>query len=69
MSEGAGMLKAIRRTGKRIAGTRLDPFFVARIRFLLLISALLVLAIAFWNGDDWFVKRFATYDWARDLGF
>lgn len=63
------MLKSIRRTGKRIASARLDPFLVARVRFLLFISAMLVLAIAFMKGDDWFVQRFATYDWARDLGF
>jgi hypothetical protein len=69
MSEGAGAMKAIRRTGKRIASARLDPFVVARVRFILFIAALMSLALAFYYADDWFVREFATYDWARDLGF
>jgi len=69
MASGAGMGRSVRRLGKRIAGARLDPYLVARVRFLLFVAALLVIAVAFVAGDDWFVSRFATYDWARDLGF
>jgi len=69
MEKGAGVLKAMRRTGKRIASARLDPFVEARVRFVLFIAALMSLALAFYYADDWFVREFATYDWARDLGF
>ena len=31
--------------------------------------ALLALTLAFMVKDDWFVREFADYDWARDLGF
>jgi hypothetical protein len=69
MSRGANIVKAVRRAGKRIAGARLDPFLVARVRFIVFIGALLALTLAFMVHDDWFVRNFATYDWARDLGF
>jgi hypothetical protein len=55
--------------GSRIARTRLEPATVSRVRLLLLIGALLTLYLAFTYSQDWYVEEFATYDWARDLGF
>jgi hypothetical protein len=55
--------------GQRIARTRLNPGTESRVRLILLIGALLTLYLAFANSQDWFVENFATYDWARDLGF
>lgn len=55
--------------GVRIARTRLSQSTVSRVRLLLLIGALLTLYLAFSFSQDWYVEEFATYDWARDLGF
>ena len=55
--------------GVKIARTRLTVETITRVRFLLLIGALLTLYIGFKYGQDWYVEEFATYDWARDLGF
>ena len=62
-------MTAVKRAGSRLANARLDPFFIARMRFILLIAAIMTLSLAFMARDDWFVEEFATYDWARDLGF
>lgn len=59
----------IYKLGVRIARTRLKPATVSRVRLLLLIGALLTLYLAFTYSQDWYVEEFATYDWARDLGF
>jgi hypothetical protein len=61
--------ETIWRTGVRIANSRLDGGTVSRVRFILFVGALLALTLAFMMNDDWFVREFATYDWARDLGF
>ncbi len=68
-SEKKSMKRRIWRTGIRIANSRLDAGTVSRVRFILFITALLALTLAFMVNDDWFVQEFATYDWARDLGF
>ena len=57
------------RLGSRIAKTRLRADLVSRMRLLLLIAALLTLYVAFKYNQDWYVEEFATYDWARGLGF
>lgn len=58
-----GMLK------NRILAIRLTPEFVLRMRWVLLILSFLLLFLAFQVGDDWFVREFANYDWARNIGF
>jgi len=51
---------------------------VARIRgsiavddliIFLLLTGVLAIYIGLQLGDDWYVKEFATYDWARGLGY
>jgi len=59
----------IYKLGVRIARTRLKANTVSRVRLLLLLGALLCLYLAFQFSQDWYVAEFATYDWARDLGF
>lgn len=55
--------------GVKIAHSRPQAATVSRIRLLLLIGALLTLYLAFRYIQDWYVEEYATYDWARDLGF
>ena len=55
--------------GVRIARSRPKAATISRVRLLLLIGALLTLYLAFKYTQDWYVEEFATYDWARDLGF
>ena len=69
MSENESFRDRIYRLGVRIARTRLKANTVSRVRLLLLIGALLTLYLAFAYSQDWYVEEFATYDWARDLGF
>ena len=69
MAEGPKKENAIWRLGVKLAHTRLKAAMVARTRLLLLIMALLTLFLAFKLGQDYYVEEFATYDWARDLGF
>jgi len=69
MSDNASARERIYKLGVRIARTRLDAGTVSRVRLLLLIGALLSLYLGFAYGQDWYVEKFATYDWARDLGF
>ncbi|UCC93669.1 MAG: hypothetical protein JSW25_03115 [Thermoplasmata archaeon] len=59
----------IYKLGVKIARTRLKANTISRVRLLLLIGALLTLYLAFEYSQDWYVEEFATYDWARDLGF
>jgi hypothetical protein len=42
---------------------------IIRLRWFLLFTGLLVIYIGLQVGDDWYVKEFATYDWARGLGY
>jgi hypothetical protein len=69
MAEVKDLHERIYKLGVRIAKTRLKAATVSRTRLLLLIWALLTLYVAFRYGQDWYVEEFATYDWARDLGF
>lgn len=69
MADEPSIRDRIFKLGVKIARTRLRPSTVSRVRLLLLIGALLTLYLAFEYSQDWYVEEFATYDWARDLGF
>lgn len=69
MADEPSFRERIYKLGVRIARTRLEATTVSRMRLLLLIGALLTLYLAFDYSQDWYVEEFATYDWARDLGF
>lgn len=47
----------------------LTPELMVQIRFVLFLVALLALFMAFQEGDDWYVRAFANYDWARRIGY
>ena len=53
----------------RISGIRLTTDLISRVRWVLFVIAFLLLFLAFQVGDDWFVREFANYDWARSIGF
>ena len=69
MADATTLKDRIFKLGVRIARTRLTTAMVSRMRLILLIGAILTLYVAFSYGQDWYVEEFATYDWARDLGF
>ena len=69
MAEQPSIKERIWKLGVKIARTRLKANTISRVRLLLLIGALLTLYLAFSYSQDWYVEEFATYDWARDLGF
>ena len=69
MADKPAITERIYRLGAKIARTRLQASTVSRVRLLLLIGAILTLYLAFKYTQDWYVEEFATYDWARDLGF
>lgn len=69
MSDIKSIRRRIFKLGVRIAHTRLKANTVSRVRLLLLIGALLTLYLAFAYSQDWYVEKFATYDWARELGY
>ena len=54
---------------KRLLGFRLTPELTGRMRLILFIIAFFLLYLSFELGDDWFVREFANYDWARSIGF
>jgi hypothetical protein len=45
------------------------PEFIVRMRWILFVLAFLSLFLGFQAGDDWFVREFANYDWARAIGY
>lgn len=67
----AGVLetKLVRSIIARVQGFELTPEIVVRVRVVLLLSAILALILAFQLGDDWYVREFANYDWARHIGY
>jgi hypothetical protein len=72
MKEGGdstGLRKVIEPVKNMMARFRLTPEFITRMRFALFMLAFLLLFLAFQVGDDWFVREFANYDWARAIGF
>lgn len=54
---------------KRITDIKLTPELRSRVRWILFVLAFLLLFLAFEVGDDWFVREFANYDWARQIGY
>lgn len=54
---------------RKMRGFRLTAEVTARVRWVLFVLAFLLLFLAFQMGDDWFVREFANYDWARSIGF
>jgi len=61
--------RIVRSLIRRIDAFELTPDLAVRIRFVLLLSALLAFFLAFQFGDDWYVREFADYDWARHIGY
>ena len=53
----------------RILEFEFTPGFVGRMRWIFYMLAFLLLFLAFEVGDDWFVREFANYDWARSIGY
>lgn len=54
---------------ERMKNLSLTPEFIDRMRIILYVFAFILLFLAFQVGDDWFVREFANYDWARSIGF
>lgn len=53
----------------RVRGAFVSEDLIIRLRWFLLLTGILGVYIGFQAGDDWYVKEFATYDWARGLGY
>lgn len=53
----------------RVRGAFVSEDLIIRLRWFFLLTGLLAVYIGFQAGDDWYVKEFATYDWARGLGY
>jgi hypothetical protein len=61
--------KRIRSAAERARVALVSEDLIIRLRWFLLFTALLAIYIGLQVGDDWYVKEFATYDWARGLGY
>jgi hypothetical protein len=61
--------KRISQAADRVRGAFVSEDLIIRLRWFLLFTAILGIYIGFQAGDDWYVKEFATYDWARGLGY
>jgi hypothetical protein len=61
--------KSSKTLAQRITEFQGTPEFRTRIRWILFMMAFLLLFLAFEVGDDWFVREFANYDWARQIGY
>jgi hypothetical protein len=61
-----GKLDALK---NRLQGFTITSAFAGRMRAVLFVAAFILLYLAFQVGDDWFVREFANYDWARSIGF
>jgi hypothetical protein len=48
---------------------RLTNEMVLRMRLILILTAVLAFYITFEMGDDWYVREYANYDWARHIGY
>jgi len=59
----------VKKIKTKIQNFKLTDEFIGRIRWVLFVTAFLLLFLAFQVGDDWFVREFANYDWARSIGF
>jgi preprotein translocase subunit Sec61beta len=61
-----GLVKFFR---SRISGIQLTHDLIVRVRIVLILTAVLALFLAFEMGDDWYVREFARYEWARHIGY
>ena len=53
----------------RASSFYLTDDLVVRLRIVLFLTSLLAFFLAFEMGDDWYVREFANYDWARHIGY
>ena len=59
----------VRYLRKKMSMVVLSRDLIVRIRLVLFLTAILALFLAFEMGDDWYVREFANYDWARHIGY
>jgi hypothetical protein len=64
-----GFTKRIRQAAERARVAMVSEDLIIRLRWFLLFTAVLAIYIGLQIGDDWYIKEFATYDWARGLGY
>jgi hypothetical protein len=53
----------------RFRSLQVSDDVIIRVRWFLLFMGILAVYLGFQAGDDWYVKEFATYDWARGMGY
>jgi hypothetical protein len=53
----------------RMSSIVLTRDLAVRLRLVFFLTAILALFLAFEMGDDWYVREFANYDWARHIGY
>jgi len=53
----------------RIVDFHLTDDMVVRMRIILFLTAILAFYLSFAMGDDWWVREYANYDWARRIGY
>lgn len=53
----------------RIDEFRLTDDMIVRVRIVLFLTAILAFYLSFAMGDDWWVRTYANYDWARHIGY
>jgi hypothetical protein len=63
------LTKRIKQAAERARVAMVSEDLIIRLRWFLLFTAVLAIYIGIQVGDDWYVKEFATYDWARGLGY
>lgn len=63
------LAKRVSRFALRVRAAIVSEDLIIRLRWFLLLTGILGIYIGFQVGDDWYVKEFATYDWARGLGY
>ena len=61
--------KIYRPLRKRVREFELTDDLIVRLRLVFILVALLAIFLAFQLGDDWYVREYANYDWARHIGF
>ncbi|MBM4249063.1 MAG: hypothetical protein FJ149_06450 [Euryarchaeota archaeon] len=63
------LAKRISQAALRVRAAAVSEDLIIRLRWFLLLTGILGIYIGFQVGDDWYVKEFATYDWARGMGY
>jgi hypothetical protein len=59
----------VRSVIKQIREFKLTNEMMLRMRLILILTAVLAFYITFEMGDDWYVREYANYDWARHIGY